>query len=42
MRSKYRHSAIWKNGPFSHVTINVAQQTAKDLADYLDTLRIFS
>jgi carboxyl-terminal processing protease len=31
---------IWKNGPFSHVTINVAQQSADDLADYLDTIRI--
>jgi len=32
--------AIWKNGPFSHVTLNVAQQSADDLADYLDTIRI--
>ena len=31
---------IWSNGPFSHVTINEAQQSADDLADYLDTLRI--
>lgn len=31
---------IWKNGPFSHVTINVAHQSADDLADYLDTIRI--
>jgi len=31
---------IWENGPFSHVTLNVAQQTAEDLADYLDTIRI--
>ena len=31
---------IWSNGPFSHVTINDAQQSAEDLADYLDTLRI--
>lgn len=31
---------IWSNGPFSHVTINDAQQSADDLADYIDTLRI--
>ena len=31
---------IWENGPFSHVEINVAKQTAEDLADYLDTIRI--
>jgi hypothetical protein len=31
---------IWSNGPFSHVTINEAQQSADDLADYLDSLRI--
>lgn len=31
---------IWKDGPFSHVTINVAQQSADELADYLDTIRI--
>jgi len=31
---------IWSNGPFSHVTINDAQQSADDLADYLDTLKI--
>ena len=31
---------IWSNGPFSHVTINEAQQSADDLADYLDTMRI--
>lgn len=31
---------IWSNGPFSHVTLNDAQQSADDLADYLDTLRI--
>ena len=31
---------IWSNGPFSHVTINDAQQSADDLADYLDTMRI--
>ena len=31
---------IWSGGPFSHVTINEARQSADDLADYLDTLRI--
>ena len=32
--------AIWENGPFSHVTLNLAQQSAVDLSDYLDTIRI--
>ncbi len=31
---------IWKNGPFSHVELNVARQSADDLANYLDTIRI--
>lgn len=31
---------IWETGPFSHVEINVARQSADDLADYLDTMRI--
>jgi carboxyl-terminal processing protease len=31
---------IWENGPFSHVRMDVAQQSAADLADYLDTIRI--
>jgi carboxyl-terminal processing protease len=31
---------IWENGPFSHVEIHPAQQSASDLADYLDTMRI--
>lgn len=31
---------IWTDGPFSHVTIKSAQQSADDLADYLDTIRI--
>jgi carboxyl-terminal processing protease len=31
---------IWENGPFSHVEINVAKQSADNLAEYLDTLRI--
>ena len=31
---------IWKEGPFSHVTLGVAQQSADDVADYLDTMRI--
>ena len=31
---------IWKNGPFSHVEFRTAQQSADDLAAYLDTLRI--
>ena len=31
---------IWLNGPFSHVTFNHAQQSADDLANYLDNLWI--
>jgi hypothetical protein len=31
---------IWESGPFSHVELKIAQQSADDLAGYLDTLRI--
>jgi hypothetical protein len=31
---------IWTDGPFSHVTVTAAQQSADDLASYLDTMRI--
>jgi carboxyl-terminal processing protease len=31
---------IWKNGPFSHVELRATQQSAAELASYLDTLRI--
>jgi len=31
---------IWKNGPFSHVELRIAQQSADDLIAYLDTMRI--
>lgn len=31
---------IWKHGPFSHVTLSIAQQSADDIADYLDTMRV--
>ena len=31
---------IWSKGPFSHVSINYAQQSADDLADFLDNMRI--
>lgn len=31
---------IWENGPFSHVEIKVARQSAGDLADYFDNMRI--
>ncbi len=31
---------IWKNAPFSHVEINAAQQSADDLADYLDKMLV--
>ena len=30
----------WSSGPFSHVSIMPAQQSADDLADYLDNMRI--
>ena len=31
---------IWKNGPFSHVEFRTAQQSADEIAAYLDNLRI--
>ena len=31
---------IWKNGPFSHVEFRTAQQSADDIAAYLDNLRV--
>ena len=31
---------IWSQGPFSHVRINEKRQTAEQLANYLDTMRI--
>jgi len=31
---------IWTDGPFSHVTFGDSQQSADDLANYLDTIRI--
>lgn len=31
---------IWKTGPFSHVQLSKAEQTAEDLTAYLDNLRI--
>jgi len=31
---------IWRSGPFSHVRLAVAQQSATALADYLDSMRI--
>lgn len=33
-------SDIWKTGPFSHVQLSIAQQSAEDLTAYLDNLRI--
>jgi len=30
----------WEDGPFSHVEINVAKQSADNLAEYLDSMRI--
>ena len=30
----------WKNGPFSHVEFRAAQQSADDIAAYLDNLRV--
>ena len=32
--------SAWKDAPFSHVELNPAQQSADDLADYLDKMRI--
>jgi C-terminal processing protease CtpA/Prc len=32
--------AIWNDGPFSHVTLNKAGQSAEDLANYLDAMRV--
>lgn len=31
---------IWTDGPFSHVAVTAAQQSADDLANYLDTMRV--
>jgi carboxyl-terminal processing protease len=31
---------IWRSGPFSHVRIDVARQSAEATADFLDTMRI--
>ena len=31
---------IWKSGPFSHVEFRAAQQSADDMAAYLDNLRV--
>jgi hypothetical protein len=31
---------IWASGPFSHVTVTAAKQSAEDLASYLDTMRV--
>lgn len=31
---------IWSDGPFSHVTFDYAQQSASDLADFLDSMRV--
>jgi C-terminal processing protease CtpA/Prc len=33
-------SEIWKSGPFSHVELRAAQQSADDIAAYLDNLRV--
>jgi carboxyl-terminal processing protease len=31
---------IWQSGPFSHVRLNVARQSAEAMANYLDSMRI--
>jgi len=31
---------IWRNGPFSHVRLDPAGQSAEELADHLDTIRV--
>jgi C-terminal processing protease CtpA/Prc len=33
-------NSAWRNGPFSHVSIQVARSSAADTATYLDTLRV--
>ena len=33
-------NSAWRNGPFSHVSLQVAQSNAADTAAYLDTLRV--
>lgn len=33
-------NALWRNGPFSHVRLSIAQASAEDTAAYLDQLRV--
>jgi carboxyl-terminal processing protease len=35
-----RFNEIWKNGPFSHVSVSKAQQSAAELADHLDSMQV--
>jgi len=31
---------LWQDGPFSHVRLNLARQSAAEMASYLDTMRV--
>ncbi len=31
---------LWKDGPFSHVTLNLSERNANEMAEFLDTLRV--
>jgi C-terminal processing protease CtpA/Prc len=33
-------NSAWRNGPFSHVSIQIARSSAADTATYLDTMRV--
>jgi carboxyl-terminal processing protease len=33
-------NATWRHGPFSHVNLVVAQQSAEEMADYFDTMNV--
>lgn len=31
---------LWKDGPFSHVTLGIAERSAEEMAEFVDTLRV--
>jgi carboxyl-terminal processing protease len=31
---------LWKDGPFSHVTLGISERSADDIAEYMDSLRV--
>lgn len=35
-----KFNEIWRDGPFSHIRLDTAQQSAEDLANYLDTMNV--